>query len=126
MVQLLEFANVFAKGLYHLPTGFAGFHVVAIQTLGVVLVEAGFHRLDLLEFLTDGVYVLGFQHLGIHGCLIGILGIDIPGSENYIVKFCNGYDFIVFQVFLVCSASNTDFVILCHGTYRLGESFTGH
>ena len=114
IVLLLELADVFTKHLNHLPTGLCIFHIIAIETFCVILVERSFHGNYLLQLVANGQNVLLFQHLGIHGCLEGVLGINIPASEHDVVKTGQRYDFIIFQIFLIVALANTNLVVLSH------------
>ena len=125
-VLLLKLADVLLEGLNHLPAGLAVLHVVAIQALGIVLVEGSLHRLDSLKLVLHGIDVLLLEHLSIHCSLIGVLGIDIPTSEDDVVEFSHWNDVCVWQIFLVITTTDTDFVILSHGSYGLCKSATCH
>ena len=113
-VLLLEVSDVLAQRLYHLPAGLAVLHVVAVQALGVVLVECSLHRNNLLQLLAHRVDVLLLQNLGIHGSLIGILRIDIPGAEYDVVEVGKRNDVLVVQILLVCALAHTNLVVLSH------------
>ena len=113
-VLLLEVADVLAQRLNHLPAGLAVLHVVAVQTLGVVLVECSLHRNNLLQLLAHRVDVLLLQNLGIHGSLIGILRIDIPGAEYDVVEVGKRNDVLVVQILLVCALAHANLVVLGH------------
>ena len=80
----LETADIITQRLYHLPTRQTCLHMITCEALGVVGVEGGRHGHDLFEFSTHGFDVLRFEHLGKHGRLIGILGIDIPTAEHQV------------------------------------------
>ena len=125
-VLLLEVADVLTKCLNHLPTSLAVLHVVAIKTLCVVLVEGSLHGFDGLELVLHRIDILLLEHLGIHSSLIGVLGIYIPATEDDVVEFCHWNDVCVRQIFLVITTTNTDFVILSHGSYGLCKSAACH
>ena len=95
----LEAADVFAELLYEFPPC-AFLHVVAVETLGVVVVESGGHGLDGLEFFANGLDVLLFEDFGVDGRFVGVGGIYVPCGEHDVVEVSNGNDFVVFEVFL--------------------------
>ena len=76
--------------------------------------------------MAHGFDVFLFQHLGIHGCLIGVLRIDVPRSESNVVELCQRNNLAVVQVFLFITTANTYLVVLGHGSDRFGQSFAGH
>ena len=122
----LEVADILADLLRHVPTILDGLHVVAVKTLGVVVVEGSLHGLDLLELVLYRIDIFFFEHLGVDGGLVGIGGIYIPGAEHDVVKTREGNDVFVVEIFLVGSASYAHLVILCHRADGFGEPLAGH
>ena len=122
----LEGADVLAQGFNHLPTCKAGLYVVAVEALGVVLVEGGLHWHDLLEFIAHGLDVFLFQNFGVHGSLVGVGGIYVPAAEHDIVELGDGDDFVVLQILLVGAATYANLVVLGHRTDGFGQTFAGH
>ncbi len=55
---LLEATDVLADLLGHVPAILAHLHVVAVETLGIVVVECSLHGLDGLELILHGVDAL--------------------------------------------------------------------
>ena len=92
---LLEVADVLANLLGHVPAVLALLHVVAVQALGVVLVKSSLHRLDLQQFVLNGLNVLLLQYLGVDGALIGIGGEDVPSGKHEVVQAGHRHDFII-------------------------------
>ena len=84
----LEAADVFANLLGHVPAVGNFLNVVAVQTLCVVVVESGRHGYYLLQLVAYRLNVFGFEHLGIHSCLICVYGEYVPGCELYVVEVC--------------------------------------
>ena len=122
----LEAANVFAQGFHHFPAGGAVFHIVAVQTRGIALVECGGQRANGLQFVLHGEDVFGAQHLGVDGALKSVGGIHIPSAEHQIVERSQRDDVGIFQVFLFGTASHADFVVLCHCTDGLCQALACH
>ena len=122
----LEATDVVTQRLYHLPTGKSSLHMIAREALGVVGIEGCPHGHNLSEFVTHGFDIFLLQHLGIPGCLIGILGIDIPTAEHQIGQTCQRYDILIFQILAGIAATDADPVVLRHGTNRLCQTLTGH
>jgi len=90
------------------------------------MVESGLHGLDLLELVLHGIDVFLLEDLGVDGRLVSVGGIDVPGSELYVVEVGQrDYVFIV-EIFLVFAATYADFVILSHRADGLGETLAGH
>jgi len=125
-VLLLELAYVLTQRLGHLPACLAVFHVVAVETFGVVLVESSLHRDDFLQLVAHGFDVLFLQNLGIHGCLVGVLRIYIPCSEDYIVELGQWHDVGVVQILLLASFAYANLVVLSHRPDGLSQSFACH
>ncbi len=123
---LLKPADILAYLLRHVPAVPAQLHVVAVQTPGVVPVECGGHRLDLLKLVPDGIDVLLLQHLGVDGAFVCIGRIYVPGRKLYIVQVCQRHDVLIVQIFLVFSFAYADLVVLGHRAHRLGKSLAGH
>ncbi len=111
---LLEVADVLAELLYHLPAGLAGHDIVAVETLGVVVVKSGLHGHDLLELVLYRLDVLFLEHFGIDRALISVGRIYVPCAEHNVVERCHGHDFVIFEIFLVGTFAHADFVILGH------------
>lgn len=88
----LEVAYVLTQRLDHLPSRVAWLDIVAIEPLGIVAVKGCRHGHHLLQLVAHGQDVLLLEHLGIHGCLEGILGIDIPGAEDDVVELRQRHD----------------------------------
>ena len=113
-VFLLERAYVLAQLFNHFPACGSVFHVVAVESFGIVLVEGSLHRNYLLKLFTHGVDVFLLEHLGIHCCLICVLGINVPCTEYDVVEVSKRNDVSVCEIFLVFAFSDAYFVILCH------------
>ena len=110
----LELANVLAQGFNHIPARGAIFHVVAVETLGIVAVESGLHGLNGFQLVFNGENVFGFEHFGVHGAFKGVGGIYVPRTEHDVFQICERHDFAVVQIFLVFTAAHADFVVLRH------------
>jgi len=123
---LFELDDIIPQSFHHFPTGLAVLHVVAIKTLGIVLVKSGFQRHNLLQFVAHRLYVLGLEHFSINRCLISVLRIHVPCTENDILQLCQWYDILIMEIFLLFSLTHTDLVILSHRPHRFGQSFAGH
>ena len=121
-----EATNVLPQLLDHLPTIGTIFHVVTVKTLGIVVIEGGLHRHNLLEFVAYRLNILLFQHLSIDGGLIGVLRIDIPTAEDDIVETGQRHDLAILQILLRGTTTHTNLVVLGHGTHRFCQSFAGH
>ena len=113
-VLLLEVADVLTQSLHHFPAGLAVLHVVAIQTLGVVLVEGSLHWNHLLQLLAHRVDILLLQNLGIHSSLVSILRINIPSAEYDVVEICHRHDVLVVKILLVCTLAYANLIVLSH------------
>ncbi len=85
-----------------------------METLGVVVVESGLHRLDVLKLILHRVDVLLFENLGVDGSLVCVGGINVPCAEHDVVEICDGDNLVIFEVFFVFAFSDTDFVVLGH------------
>lgn len=109
-----EAADVFAEGFHHVPAGLAVFHVVTVETLGIVAVESGGDGFDGFQFVGHRIDILLFEHLGVDGTLIGIGRINIPGAKDNILQVGERYNLAVVQIFLVFASTDTDFVVLSH------------
>ena len=123
---LLEVADILAELLYHFPAGLAHHDVLAVKTLGVVVVESSLHRNDFLQLVLDRIDILLLEHLAVHGSLIGIDRIYIPCAELYIVQVSDGHNLVVFEILFVSAFANADFVVLSHRANRLGQPLAGH
>ena len=129
---LAEAADVGTQHFHHLPASGDALaisnplDIIAVQALGIVLVERGRHGDYLLQLLTNGGYILFVQHLGVHGGLIGILRIDVPGAENNIVQPRQRHDVCISEVFLVSAATHAHLVHLGHRADQFRQSFTSH
>ncbi len=88
----LEVAYVLTQRLDHLPSRVAWLDIVAIEPLGIVAVKGCRHGHHLLQLVAHGQDVLLLEHLGIHGSLEGVLGIDIPGAEDDVVELRQRHD----------------------------------
>lgn len=110
----LEAADILADLLGHVPAVLYGLDVVAVQTLGIVVVESGLHRHDLLELFLDGQDILFLEHLAVDSRFVSVGGIYVPCAEHDVVERCDGHDLVVLQIFLFSAAANTDFVVLSH------------
>ena len=110
----LEITYVLTKGFYHLPTAQTCLHVIAIEALGIVLIEGGRHGNNLLQLIAHRVDVLLLEHLGIHGCLIGVLRIYIPTTEHDVVELCQGHDVSIMQITGIGTTTDTHLIILSH------------
>ena len=126
VVLLLEVADVLTQGLHHLPSRESLLDVVARDALGVVGVEGGLHGHDLLQLVAHGLDVLGLEHLGIDGSLVGVLGIGVPRAEDDVVELGQRHNVAIVQVLLLRATSDTDLVVLGHGSHRLGEALANH
>ena len=109
-----EIADVLTDLLHHVPTGSAVLDIVAVETLGVVLVKSSLHRLDPLQLITHRVDVFLLEHLGIDSSLIGILRIDIPTTEDNIIEFGQRDDVAIMKIFPIFATAHTNLVVLCH------------
>ena len=78
------------------------------------MVESGLHRLDLLELVFNGVDIFFFEYLCVYSAFVGVCRINVPCTEHDVVKFCNGNDFVIFEIFLVGAFAYTHFIILGH------------
>ena len=121
-----EAADVFAQRLDHVPARGAVFHVVAVQTRGIALVESGGHGANGLQLVFNGEDVFGAQHFGVHSALKGVGGVHVPSTEHQVVERGQRDDVGILQIFLVGTAPHADFIVLCHCTDRLGQAFTRH
>ncbi len=110
----LEVADVLADLLGHVPAVLDYFHIVAVETLGIVLVESGGHGLDGFKLVLDGVDVLFFQNLGVDGRFVSVGGINVPCAEHDVVQRCHAHYVLIQQIFLVVAFAYADFVVLCH------------
>ncbi len=110
----LETAYILAQSLNHLPSCGTVFHVVAVQTLGIVLVESSLHRYYLLKLIAHGVDVFLLEHLGIHGSLICVLGINVPCGKLYVVEIGDRHNLAHVQILLVGTLAYAYLVVLCH------------
>ena len=122
----LELSDVIAQGLHHLPTAQVLLNIVAIKSLGIVLVEGSLHRHNLLQLIAHRIDILLLEHLGIHRCLIGVLGIDIPTAKHDVIELGQRHNIRIMQILGIGTTANTHLVVLGHRTYRLGETFTSH
>lgn len=104
----LEFADVFANLVGHVPTVGAGLHVFAIKTLSVIVVESGLHRNDLFKFVLNGVDVFFLEDFAVDSAFVSVSRINIPSAENDVVEVSDRNYFVVFEIFLFSALSNTD------------------
>ena len=123
---VLEITNVLTQSLNHLPTGQALLHVIAIKALGIVLIEGSWHGHNLLQLVAHGVDILLLENLGIHSCLISVLGIDIPTTEHDIVELGEGHDVSIVQITGIGTTTDTHLVVLSHRTNGLGKALASH
>ena len=123
---LLEVADILAQLLYHVPAVFAVLDVGSVETLCIVLVESGGHGHDLLELFLDGVDVFLAENFGVDGRFVGVDGINVPGGEDNVVKVGQRNDLVIFQIFFIGAATNTDLVVLSHRADRFCQAFAGH
>ena len=114
VVLCLEIADILAQCLHHLPACFAVLHIVTIQTFGIILVKCSLHGHNLLQFFSHGFNVFLLEHLGIHGCLIGVLWIYVPGSKNKVVELSQWHHLAIREVFCVFALTHTNLVVLSH------------
>ena len=126
VVLLLEVADVLTQGLHHLPSRESLLDVVARDAFGVVGIKGSLHGHDLLQLVAHGLDVLGLEHLGIDGSLVGVLGIGVPRAEDDVVELGQLHDIAIVQVLLLRATSDTDLVVLGHGSHRLGEALANH
>ena len=126
VVLLLELSDVLAQLFNHLPPRLAVFHVVAVETLGIVLVESRLHGFDGLQLIAHGQDVFLLEHFGIHGSLEGILRINIPTAKDDIVELGQRHDVGIVQIAFLFAAPYPYFVILCHAADRLGQALSRH
>ena len=90
------------------------FHIITIQALGVVLIEGGRHGHNLLELIANGLDILLLEHLGIHGCLIGVLRIHIPTAKHDIIELSQGHDVGIVQITGIGTTTNAYLIVLSH------------
>ena len=109
-----EIADVLTNLLHHIPAGSAVLDIIAVETLGVVLVKSSLHRLDQLQLITHRIDVFLLEYLSIDSCLIGILWIDIPTAEDDVIEFGQRDDVTIMEVFLLLATPHTNLVVLCH------------
>ena len=122
----LEAADVFADLFHHVPAVGALLHVVALEAFCVVFVESSLHGLNGFKLILHGENVLLFEHFAVDCRFESVLGINVPCSENDVVKVGNRNDFVIFKILFISAATNTDFVVLRHRTYGFCQSFTDH
>ena len=77
----LEAPDVFANFLDELRLVLGAFDIGAIQALDVLGEEHARHRLDRFELLSDRSEVTTFEHIGVFGGVVGIVGKDVPTTE---------------------------------------------
>ena len=123
---LLEAADILADLLGHVPAVGALLHIVAVEALGIVLVERCLEGLDGFQFLLHRIDILFLEHLGIDGRLIGIGRIYVPGCEHDVVERRKRHDVLIMEIFLVGSAAYANLIVLGHRTDGLGQTFAGH
>ena len=124
--RLLKLTDILTKRLYHLPTSLTVLHMIAVKTLGIVLVEGSLHRNNLLQFVTHRVDILFLQYLGIYRSLIGVLRINIPTAKDDVRELGHRHDLLIAQILFLCTLSYSDTVILCHRSHWLCQSLAGH
>ena len=84
----LEGANVRANLLGQLQLR-AALDVGPVEALDVVLVEGGWHWLDGLEEVGDGLDVfVAVEDAALHRCFVGVVGEGVPGAEDDVVEVC--------------------------------------
>ena len=82
----LELADVLTELLHHVPASGCRLDVRTVQAFSKVMVESSRHRTDSLQFVFYQIQVFFLQHFGVHGCLVSIVGKDIPTAEHNIVQ----------------------------------------
>ena len=122
----LEAADILADLLGHVPAVLDGLHVVAVETLCVIVVESSLHGLDGLKFLADGIDVLLLENLGVDSRLVGVSRINVPCAEHDVVQVSKRNDVLVMEIFLVRATADTDLVILRHRAHRLRKTLACH
>ena len=90
------------------------------------MVESCLEGLDGLKFVAYGVDVFFLQHLCVDCAFVCVGGIYVPCSEHDVVELGDGNDFVIFEVFLVCTATHTDLVVLGHRANWLGKALASH
>ncbi len=121
----LEVADIFAELFYEFPAC-AGFYVIAVEAGSVAGVEGGLEGLDGFEFVANGLDVFFFEHFGVDCRLVSVSGVNVPGGEFNVVEVGDGNDFVVSEVFFVCTLTYTHAVVLCHRANGLGKAFASH
>ena len=78
IVFCFEVADVGTKLLNHIPTVFAVFYVVAVETLCVVVVERCLHRHDFYQLVLNGVDVFFFEYFSVDSRFVCVFGVNVP------------------------------------------------
>ena len=114
VVISLELADISTNLLCHIHAVLTILYVVAIKTLSVVLVECCLERNNLLQFVLYRIDIFFFQYLAVDCRFISVSRINIPCTENDVVKTCDRYDVAVLLVLLVGTLAHANLVILSH------------
>jgi hypothetical protein len=98
------------------------FDVVAVQTLHVVLIEDGFHRLDLLQRRLEFREQFFFEHARVHRRVVGGIGEDVPRAEDEIVQPRERDEILDRGRAILGALAETDRAHLRQAADRLGQS----
>ena len=86
MFFVLPLGDLVDELLGELKLVLAGFDVCAAEAFDVILIEDGFHRLDLAQRLFELVQQLFLENAGIHRGVVGGVREDVPRSEDEIFQ----------------------------------------
>ena len=115
-VLLLEVLNVLAQVLGVVPAGIGRHcpkrigHAAKLrvnQILGILGIEAGLHRLDALQFVTNRFDVLFLEYLAVECALVCVICKYVPCAENNIIETCQRNDITYMFVLFFLPASHT-------------------
>jgi hypothetical protein len=89
----------------------------------IVLVKDPCPGLQRLEFFAHSLQTRSLDHPSMQGCFIGILGKDVPASENQILKVSERYKLLNKRRIVVWPFAQTNGPILRDGTYGPAQPF---
>ena len=102
----LEGAYVFAQSIGALEQC-AGLYVRSINIGGIfLLIQCGV-GLDGMQLVGHGVNITLLQYIGLDGCIVSIIFVDVPCTEHDIVERSNRKDVLHLFVYLLATLPQT-------------------
>jgi hypothetical protein len=90
----LECGDVVLDLLGKIELVLALLHMLAFELFHIFLVEGRLHRAHVLQELAYRLEVARLQHTGLGGRLVGVVGKDVPATENEVLKFFERHELL--------------------------------